>query len=286
MQDTAASSCSIVNGSATHVVAVADRGLAYGDGLFETIVWRRPHVELQSSHIERLLGDCQRLQIPLTRERFQREWQQLVDHLETAIAGDLGVIKIIVTRGEGERGYKFPTTTEPTLIFNYTRLDADPYASQRLHGVRVRVCDLRLAVQPALAGIKHLNRLEQVMARAEWNDPAITEGLLLDQDGFLVEATMSNVLYVSQGELYTPTTDRCGVSGVMARYVTETVAPALGIKVNLGRYRLEDFLAAEEWLLTSSMLRVCPINALGSEQRVVGPLTKSLQTTLDQVLYA
>lgn len=286
MQDSRARSCTFVNGSATEVVAASDRGLMYGDGLFETMVWRRPSVELQDLHFERLLKDCARLGIPLTESRLTQEWQLLMAHLNRSGVGDLGIIKIIVTRGTGARGYKLPTPVMPTVIISYGALDRDSYVNLRQQGASVRICDLRLAIQPALAGIKHLNRLEQVLARAEWDDATIAEGLMLDRDGFVIEATMSNVLCVKSGELYVPATDRCGVSGVMLKYVTETVAPSLGIKVHIGRLSLDEFCSADEWFLTNSIMRICPIVSLGAQQRRVGPVTTSLQETLDQLLYA
>jgi 4-amino-4-deoxychorismate lyase len=139
-------------------------------------------------------------------------------------------------------------------------------------GVRVRICDLHLAEQPRLAGIKHLNRLEQVLARAEWNDPEIAEGLLLDAVGRVVCATMANVFAVIDGTLVTPALERCGVAGVARAEVLATRPGAQVCDV-----RLDELLAASELFLTSSVRGILPVQAVGDKVFRPGPVTRALQ---------
>ena len=139
-------------------------------------------------------------------------------------------------------------------------------------GIRVRVCELRLAEQPRLAGLKHLNRLEQVLARAEWADPAIAEGLMLDTAGRVVCATMANVFAVIDGALVTPALDRCGVAGVARAEVLATQ-----VRAQVRDLRLDELLDADEVFLTSSVRGILPVQAVGDKVFAPGPVTRALQ---------
>ncbi|WP_089846186.1 aminodeoxychorismate lyase [Halomonas saccharevitans] len=183
-----------------------DRGVAYGDGLFETVLVRDGTPLLWEQHLARLARGCRVLGMPLPAR----------EHLEAPLveAGEgLSVLKLILTRGSGGRGYALPETLEPRLRW---RLDPFAPSAQRWrHGVRVRHCRLRLGIQPLLAGLKHLNRLENVLARAEWTNADTAEGLLCDAEGRLVEATCMNLFWQRDGVLETPRLDRCGVAGTL-----------------------------------------------------------------------
>ncbi|MEQ6918284.1 aminodeoxychorismate lyase [Halomonas aquatica] len=183
-----------------------DRGAAFGDGLFETVLVRDGAPLLWEQHLARLARGCRMLGISLpAREHLERP---LVD------AGEgLSVLKLILTRGSGGRGYALPDTSEPRLRWRLAPFMPSPERWRR--GVRVRHCRLRLGIQPALAGLKHLNRLENVLARAEWSDDDTAEGLLSDSEGRLVEATCMNLFWQRDGILETPRLDRCGVAGTL-----------------------------------------------------------------------
>ncbi|GAB2782686.1 aminodeoxychorismate lyase [Halomonas shantousis] len=183
-----------------------DRGLAYGDGLFETVLVRDGRPQLWEAHLARLFRGCRRLGLPLP----EREW---LDALPAQAGSGLQVLKLIVTRGSGGRGYLPPESPVPRL-----RWQAMPFApaeSRWYHGVRVRHCQLRLGIQPRLAGIKHLNRLENVLARQEWDDSGVAEGLLCDSEGHLIEAVSMNLLWMRKGRLETPDLAGCGVKGTL-----------------------------------------------------------------------
>ncbi|MGD9888315.1 MAG: aminodeoxychorismate lyase [Halothiobacillaceae bacterium] len=253
-------------------IDLLDRGLHYGDGLFETMAVQGGRVRVLPRHIKRLQLGAARLAIPLPDVAL------LEVALQTA-AEELqeGVLKLIVTRGSGGRGYAPPEFAEPTLVVLRYPQKLPPLVQD---GVVVRLCDLRLARQPALAGMKHLNRLEYVLARAEWREPEIAEGLLLDSMGELIEAVASNIFLVHAGRLHTPILDQCGVAGVMRAEVM-ACAEDCGLPVEEERLSLQDVLAADEVFLTNSLYGIRPVHVLqGYREWMQGVLTQRLQGAL------
>lgn len=244
-----------VNGRRGGTLDPADRGLQYGDGLFETMRVRRGAVRLLDLHLERLYAGCGRLAIrPPPRMRLRRE-------LERAAAGaGEAVLKLIVTRGAGSRGYRPNGTERATRILSLHPLPAASAAGAVRPAV-IRLCLTPMGINPRLAGLKTLNRLESVLARAEWRDARIWEGLMADTDGHLVCGTMSN-LFVRRGSyLLTPALDRCGVAGVMRRWVLGQ-APAAGLCAVEGRLRIEDVERADEVFMTNAVAGVVAVAAL------------------------
>ncbi len=192
----------------THALGVDDRGLQYGDGVFETALLIRGRIRFLEDHLLRLEAGCLRLGITCP------ERAALLKDLGVLTAGrGEGVLKIIVTRGGGGRGYRPPDKPAPTRILAlYPLVGATALPGA---GIAVRWCETRLGRNPGLAGIKHLNRLEQVLAQAEWRDPTIAEGLMLDTEGEVVAATSGNLFIVRDGMLSTPDLRYCGIRGVM-----------------------------------------------------------------------
>lgn len=256
-----------VDGRPAGVVAADDRGLLYGDGLFETVRVVAGRAPLWPRHAARLAEGCRRLALPMP------DADRLHDELRAASAGlDDAVVRLTVTRGGGPRGYAPPTAMRVTRVVAASPAPPplDPCTAR--DGVAVRVCALRLAEQPALAGIKHLNRLEQVLARAEWDDPSIAEGLLRDASGRVVCATAANLFAVIDGVLVTPPVDRCGVAGV-AR--AEVLATWRGAQVaDLPFDRLP---AAAEVFLTSAVRGILPVRSIGALRFAPGPVARALQ---------
>jgi len=151
----------------------------------------------------------------------------------------------------------------------------------REQGIAVRLCEIRLSDQPVLAGLKHCNRLEQVLARREWDEARIAEGLLLDARGALVCGTMTNVFVVRHGTLLTPRVDRCGVAGTIRETIL-SAAPAAGIAATEDALRPADLETADEAFVTNAILGVCPVTSLcgrseGELRWPVGPVTRRLQ---------
>ncbi|WGI26903.1 aminodeoxychorismate lyase [Halomonas alkaliantarctica] len=196
-----------------------DRGLAYGDGLFETVLLRAGKPVLWRYHTARLAKGCHRLGIPLPcQQALDATWQG-------GPTAEFEVLKLILTRGSGGRGYAQPDQVTPHLLSRRTPFQ--PSVERWQKGVAVRLCDLQLARQPRLAGIKHLNRLENVLARQEWSDATIAEGVLADSEGLVVEATSMNVFWQRAGEVLTPQLDQCGVAGTLRAALLEHGAIAL-----------------------------------------------------------
>ncbi|SHF53979.1 4-amino-4-deoxychorismate lyase [Modicisalibacter ilicicola DSM 19980] len=187
-------------------VPIDDRGFAYGDGLFETVLVRDNRPLLWNEHLMRLARGCERLAIPFPD-------RAMLDALPYQAGPGLHLLKIIVTRGSGGRGYLPPDEAEPRLRWQVMHFTPAPYRWRE--GVRLRLCELRLGIQPRLAGLKHLNRLENVLARQEWRDEGIAEGVLCDSEGCVVEATCMNLFWLQDGCLETPRLDRCGVAGTL-----------------------------------------------------------------------
>lgn len=268
----------LVNGIQQEMISVFDRGLSYGDGLFETIAVVNGEPLLWPLHMQRLESGCRRLGIVFPGEEvFTTDLAQLPG---SVIAAEKYVVKIILTRGAGERGYLFAPDATPNRIVIQSGWPGFP-DSPAASGVKVRICGLRLARQPELAGLKHLNRLEQVVARSEWNDAGIAEGLMLDQDGRLIEATMSNVFVVDDGELLTPKLDQCGVKGVQRENIIG-MAEDLGIAFRECIIEPSILKRVTEIFLTNSIIGVWPVTLVDNNSYAIGPVTRSIQQLLAQ----
>ena len=260
-----------IDGVPAAMLPVQDRGLQYGDGLFETLAVQDGRISLLDFHLDRLATGCERLGFAMPPAA------SLKVELQAASAADRAVLKLILTRGSGGRGYRPAEAAVPRRILSRHPWPEYP-ATWSQDGVRARVCALRLAAQPQLAGIKHLNRLEQVLARAEWGDAdGFQEGLMLDQEGRVIEGTMSNV-FASPGEgvLLTPDLSRCGVAGVMRRYLLEQAAKA-GITVRVEPFPLATLLRAREIFLCNSILGVWPVTELAGRRYPIGAMTRLAQ---------
>jgi 4-amino-4-deoxychorismate lyase len=184
----------------------------------------------------------------------------------------------MVTRGRGGRGYGAQDCGPATRILQ-RHARPDYPASLQLDGIRVRLCRTRLSHNPALAGMKHLNRLEQVLARSEWVDTGIREGLIFDMDGHLVEGTMSNVFLVLDERLITPRLSSCGVAGVMRSVILE-LAEALGLPVQLASITAGQLSRADELFLTNSLIGIWPVRSVDKRDCRIGPVTRQLQDAL------
>jgi 4-amino-4-deoxychorismate lyase len=265
-----------VNGSRASSVDVSERAVQYGDGLFETIRIRDSKPEFLQQHMQRLMEGCGRLKFPAV------DWDVVGSELSAvAVEYKDAVMKLILSRRCAARGYRLTPDQQATRIVSVSPLPqwpSDPAGS----GIRVRICDARLSAQPLLAGIKHLNRLEQVLARSEWDDDAIAEGLMLNDGDQVIEGTMTNVFMVSNQVLVTPGLSSCGVAGVM-RSVILDLAKDLGIETEVRPVSLADVRAAQEVLVCNSLIGVWPVVAidqLGAFE--CGPLTRQLQAVLSQ----
>lgn len=247
----------LINGRRCEEIAVADRGLQFGDGLFETLAVLDGRPCLLDAHLQRLGRGCERLGLPRPPEALlRREIQELTAGAPRA------VLKLIFTAGHGPRGYARARRCDPTRILSLTPAPPQTPAHWE-QGVAIGYCRLRLGAQPALAGIKHLNRLEQVLARRELGEAP--EGLLLDGQGAVVEGVASNVFAVLGERLLTPLLDRCGVAGVMRARILD-LAAQWGWQVAETAVFPEQLHDADEVFLSNSLIGVWPVSSLDGRQ--------------------
>lgn len=261
----------LVDGVAVDTLPADDRGLSYGDGLFESIAVRAGRALRLDYHLERLAAGATRLDIEMPADEV------LASEIGGIAEGHLrAVVKLILTRGSGGRGYRpdgQARTRRIVSLHDWPELQPGPVA--------LRVCSTRLARNPALAGIKHLNRLEQVLARAEWHDDTrFQEGLMLDTAGEVVECTSSNVFMLREGTLETPAVDQAGVAGVVRRILLERAEEA-GLAVSVRRMSLDALLSADEVLISNSIAGLRAVNRIDDRTIPVGPYAARLASLLE-----
>lgn len=260
-----------VDGAPGTELSVIDRGLHYGDGLFETIACTGGNPRLLDRHLRRLALGCQRLNFgPPDMGALDAEVRELAANTPRSI------VKILITRGPARaRGYGVSGEEIPTRVtLRYPWPEEEPATARE--GVHVRLAATKLGENAALAGLKHCNRLEQVLARSEWNDPAIAEALMFSSSGALISGTMSNVFLVHDSRLLTPRLDRCGVAGIMRALVLEEAAQA-AIPVAECRLEAAALEQASELFLSNALWGVRPVRALGDVNLGPGELTRHLQ---------
>lgn len=269
----------LLNGEHRHCVDVSDRGFQYGDGLFETIEVLQGKPLFLDRHLTRLAAGCRRLLIPMPDSALlETESRQMAEPAERA------VLKLILTRGSGGRGYRQPAQIIPTRL-----LGLHPFPDYPQHfqadGITARFCAQRLAMNPGLAGIKHMNRLEQILARAEWQDESIQEGLMLDTQDHVVEGTMSNLFIVKGDSLYTPPLLQCGVAGIVRELIIEF---ARRIKLPLFEQAIDRaaVLRADELFVSNSVIGIWPVQRLEAQVFGVGAITRSLQEMFNAARFA
>ena len=256
---------------------VADRGLQYGDGLFETIAIRNGSPRLWSLHCARLAKGCKALAIRMPDEA------QLSDGIAHALAASAisdayCTVKVIVTAGPSQRGYGRSASASPTVLFGVFASLPLP-ASYYLEGVTATICRTRLATHSPTAGLKTLNRLEQVLARSELVEPGVFEGLTLDADDNVICGTMSNVFFIKEQSISTPPIDASGVAGVMREHVLNSMA-ATGRDVLVQNFSQSDLGHVDEVFVCNSQFGIVPVAACDNLHWGVGEMTRQVMTTM------
>ena len=263
----------LVNGHADGRLDPLDRGLRYGDGLFETMAVQDGRARFAAWHLARLLDGARRLALPLPDQ------QLMLGQIAAAWPGGRGVVKLIWTRGAAGRGYRPPAHGVSTCIvagFDWPVWPPGAWSD----GVRLRYCRTRLGCNPVLAGIKHLNRLEQVLARAEWDDESVAEGLMLDDRDHVISGTQTNLFAVIAGQIVTPALHQCGVAGVMRRAFCAWAAEHASAVIE--RSLLPDeFETASEIFVTNALIGAWPVRELAGKRLRTGSLAARFNTWLE-----
>ena len=269
----------LVNGELTDQINVLDRGLTYGDGVFETIAMLDYRLPLWHQHMQRLISACKCLNIePPDPQLLERETSRVIDKKKPS-----GTIRITITRGVGRRGYRPNTETGPTRIISFHD-NNERSADYWTNGIALRLCRTRLG-KSVVAGLKHLNRLEQVLAQSEWSSQDdFQEGVMLDYDGAVIEGTMSNIFAVIDDEIITPSLEHCGVEGVMRASVIE-LAKEHDLSLRIRKLSLEEIKTASEVFMTNSSVRIWPVRQFKEiSWTAPGAMTSRLMSLLDTKL--
>ena len=246
-----------VNGEAQNVLAVSDRGVQFGDGCFTTGRIMVGEIQLLDAHLQRLQQGCERLLITGI------DWEQLEQEIRHAAKDhDDGVLKVIITRGSGGRGYSAAGCHSPTRIISVSPYPVN-YHRLRKEGARLALSPVRLGKNPQLAGIKHLNRLEQVLIRTHLEQTGADEAVVLDTDAMLVECCAANFFWRSGEQVFTPDLHESGVNGIQRQHIMQRVAE-LGFTLNVVRAGIEVLAEAEEVLITNALMPVLPVTQIES----------------------
>jgi 4-amino-4-deoxychorismate lyase len=275
----------IINGhykTSLHCVSILDRGLAYGDGVFETMYLSNRCIPLWQYHYERLQYGLKRLHISLDTQLLKDSLQKLLKYSDPD-----GVIKLIVTRGQGGRGYSPDGVDNPMISIMFlpvsTKLIEDN-ANKAEQGVNVHRCIQTLPECVALSGIKTLNQLPYVLASQEVRQADCDEGLLCNDDGFVIEATARNIFCVNNGEIYTPQLNKCGVAGVIRRLLMEKLASRLSLNIHERPITMNELVAANEVFLSNGVTHIWPVKAFGKTRWQPGPITRKIQQSVEDYI--
>lgn len=259
------------NGKRVNSVPINDRGLQYGDGLFETIAIRDGQPRLWAYHMDRLRLGCDTLGFAIPgNEALRADVYQCVQ--KSPLSDGHGVVKIVLTAGIGRRGYGRSLGIDATIligVFASAALSVNIYRD----GVDTILCSARLGSGTALSGMKTLNRLEQVLASSEVLENGVFEGFTMDADDNVICGTMTNVFFVTNNNINTPTLDRCGVNGVMRRHIIATLQDN-DIDVTFRSFTPSALADIDELFVSNSQFGVLPVRRCEDRHWAVGEMTR------------
>lgn len=267
---------SVVNGQAYDHISIDDRGFAFGDGLFESMLYERGRVALLSLHLTRLMSDSSRLGFVLNRDILVAQLNELIQQAkDSAIAQ--AKIKIIVTRGVAGSGCYAEAESTPNVVISIHEMPVSPaLQSAELISSPVNLPDI-----PVLAGIKHLNRLVYILGAQQLQREASQEVLFLDQQQYLIESMHHNVFMVQGKNLLTPELKRCGVKGVMRSLVMQRLANSIGFTVSEANFRIDDLIASDAVFLCNSVRGFTPITRVDGVELGGNEAWLQLQSALE-----
>ena len=243
----------LINGLEQNTLPVNDRATQFGDGCFTTARIRDGRVEWLSAHLNRLKANCAALAISFD------EWDLLQQEM-VKLAGSQndGVLKVMITRGSGGRGYSATACNSPTRILNTSPAPAH-YPLWQQQGISLALSPVHLGRNPMLAGLKHLNRLEQVLIRAHLEQTTADEALVLDSEGWVTECCAANLFWRAGDTVFTPRLDHAGVDGIMRQHCLSLLAQSRFRVVEVNA-RVEAVRQADELIVCNALMPVIPVN--------------------------
>lgn len=264
----------LVNGIKRTELSIADRSFQYGDGCFTTMLVKEGNLQLWTYHKERLQLALARLGIKTPNWQKVQEWL-----VEVQGSQRLCGIKILISRGQGGRGYGSDGCHDTQVIISCFDFPTQ-YLNWAQQGIDLALCKTQLGHNPLLAGLKHNNRLEQVLIKQELSQLNAIDGVVCDITGNVVETSVANLFWVRGKVLYTPATTLAGVDGVMKRHILSLIQ-SIGLCYKVVTLPLEQLLAADEVFITNSLMQVVPINRVGSHEFTSHSVTRKIQETLN-----
>jgi 4-amino-4-deoxychorismate lyase len=266
---------SLINGVEQNMLPVNDRAVQFGDGCFTTARIREGRVEWLSAHLNRLRANCQTLMIPFA------EWETLEQEMAVLAANHAeGVLKVTITRGSGGRGYSTAGSQTPTRILSVSPAPAH-YPHWQQQGISLSLSPVRLGRNPALAGIKHLNRLEQVLIRTHLEQTTADEALVLDSEGWVTECCAANLFWRAGDTVFTPRLDHAGVNGIMRQHCLSLLAQSRYRVVEVNA-REEAVRQADEVVVCNALMPVVPVNQFADARYLSRELFEFLAPLCEQ----
>jgi len=244
----------LINGCEQNMLAASDRATQFGDGCFTTACIIDGEIPLFAAHLERLQDACQKLLISF------ENWPELQNEMKMLAKGHVrGVLKVIISRGSGGRGYSGKSCHSATRILSVSAWPVH-YDRWRQDGIMLALSPVRLGRNPLLAGLKHLNRLEQVLIRSHLEQTDADEALVLDSEGWVTECCAANLFWRKGDVVYTPRLEQAGVNGIMRQFCIRMLAqsPFSIVEVYAG---LEEVMQADEMIGCNALLPVVPVRA-------------------------
>ena len=264
-----------INGKLTNKISIEDRAVQYGDGVFETIAAKDRSLAFWKEHYQRLNKGCKILKIKCPSEPFlKKEINKFIKKTIHIRSGSRKVLKIIISRGIGGRGYNPPRNSKPTRILgvydwpNYPDINVTK-------GIMMNVCKTRISIQPFLSQIKHLNRLDQIIARSEWQSKTIAESIMLDLNGNVIEGTISNIFGIKKNIFYTPIIKNSGVEGIMRGVILKLLKEKKE-KYIIKKITLKELLKFDEIFVCNSIFGIWPVIKISKKKFSFGEKTKEI----------
>ena len=270
---------SLVNGEFISEISVYDRGLNYGDGFFETMKWSidnkgQGKVEFWKRHVKRLKFGCQKILISFSLKKLY-DYKKKILKKACESGRKSGILKIIITRGSGGRGYRLVPKLEPSiilLVYPDVRIDENFYNE----GVNLTYCKKRMSSNHFLGGTKNLNRLDSVLAASEFDENLFFEGIVCNNLGEIIEGTKTNIFFLKNNILHTPNINDVGIKGIIRDVIVEKKKINFFSEIVECKIKKNDIEQAESIFITNSIYKILPVKSLNRKLFVINEKIKKL----------